>query len=181
MTTETRSQFAKRINRAPSHVTALIKEGRIVLTANGKLVEVEASLNRIEQTESGANPAVAERHAAARKGGKPRKKREAPAIAEGTRQYYELQLQANKNNHKQLEFELAIKKRFAMPAVRNEAQALGNTLRVGIEKLIDLSAPRLAALTDPAQRAQLLQVEIKQLTRVIKAEFPRAMRRLRKG
>lgn len=179
MTTETKSQFAKRINRAPSYVTELIKHGRIVLTANGKRVEVEASLNRIAETASGAKPAVAARHQVERVGGK-RKPRKQSEIAEGSRQFYEMQLQAFKNSQKQLDYELANKKRFAIPAVRNEAQALGNTLRVGIEKLIDLSAPRLAALTDPAQREQLLQVEIKQLARVIKAEFPRAMRRLRK-
>ena len=179
MTLESKSQFAKRINRAPSYITELISHGRIVL--DGKKVNVEASLKRIAQTASGANPAVSARHEAARKvDAKPRKKREAAPIAEGTRQFYELQLQASKNNHKQLDYELAIKKRFAMPAVRDESKTLGNTLRTSVEKLIDLAAPRLAALTDNAQRTELLKAEIKQLNRVIKAEFPRAMRRLRK-
>lgn len=178
MTTCTKSHFAKLISRSPSYITELIKHERIVLTQDGKRVEVEASLQLMQDSASGTNPAVAARHEAERKQG--RKKRKSTETAEGSRQYYELQLQSIKNNHKQLDYELAIKKRFALPAVREEAQSLGNTLRVGIEKLIDLSAPRLAVLTDNAQRAQLLQVEIKQLTRVIKAEFPRAMRRLRK-
>jgi hypothetical protein len=178
MTTCTKSHFAKLISRSPSYITELIKQGRITLSDDGKRVEVEASLKMLADTASGTNPAVAARHEAERKQG--RKKRKAVEITEGTRTHYEIQLQAIKNNHNQLDYELAIKKRFPMLAVRDEAQALGNTLRTSVEKLIDLSAPRLAALTDNAQRAQLLRVEIKQLTRLIKAEFPRAMRRLRK-
>ncbi len=179
MNTCTKTHFAKLINRSPSYITELIKHGRIVLTGDGKRVEVEASLQMLADSESGSKPAVAARHEAERKGAK-RKPRKQADIAEGTRQFYEMQLQAIKNNHKQLDYELANKKRFAMADAKNEAHSLGNTLRSSIEKLIDLSAPRLAALTDPAQRAQLLTVEIKQLVRVMKTEFPRAMRRLRK-
>lgn len=178
MTTCTKSHFAKLLNRAPSYITELIKQDRIVLTQDGKRVEVEASLQLLQDSASGIKPAVAARHEAERKAG--RKKRQPAAVAEGSRQYYEMQLQAIKNNQKQLDYELANKKRFAMTAAKDEAHSLGNTLRSSVEKLIDLAAPRLAALSDTAQREQLLQVEIKQLSRVIKAEFPRAMRRLRK-
>jgi hypothetical protein len=180
MTTATKSAFAKQINRAPSYVTELIQHGRIVLTADGKRVEVEASLKRLEETASGANPAVAQRHEQARKAGT-RKKREPVKVEEGTRQFYELQLQQTKINHKQLDFDLVLGKRFVVGDVRREAQALGNTMRASLERLIDQTAPRLAVIKDQAQRKALLDGEIKQLARVIKSEFPRAMRRLRKG
>lgn len=181
MTTCTKSQFAKHINCVPSYVTELIKHGRIVLTANGKRVELEASLEKYKATASGANPAVAARHEAARNGGKPaRKKRKVAEVQEGTRQHYEQSLQQTKNDHKKLDFDLVLNKRFALPDVRREAQALGNTMRASLERLVDQTAPRLAVVQDTKQRAAILQDEIKKLGMVAKAEFPRAMRRLKK-
>jgi len=182
MTIETKSQFAKRIERVPSYVTELISHGRIVLTADGKRVEVEASLKKIADTAAGTKPAVAARHEAERKGTKPaRKKRKVAEVEEGSRQFYERQLQQTKNDHKALDFDLALGKRFLINDVRREAQALGNTLRASLERLVDQTAPRLAVTKDKKLRKQLLLDEIKKLNRVIKAEFPRAMRRLRKG
>lgn len=182
MTIETKSQFAKRISRAPSYITELIGHGRLVLTEDGKRVEVEASLEKLAQTASGAKPAVAARHEAERKGQKPaRKPRKVAEIVEGSRQYYERSLQQIKNDHKALEFDLVLGKRFLIADVRREAQALGNTLRASLERLVDQTAPRLAVTKDAVVRNQILLDEIKNLNRVIKAEFPRAMRRLRKG
>lgn len=51
MTAETQAAFAKRIGRAKSWITQLKQAGRLVMTEDGK-VEVEASLARIEATES---------------------------------------------------------------------------------------------------------------------------------
>ncbi len=102
-------------------------------------------------------------------------------VEEGSRQFYERQLQQTKNDHKALDFDLALGKRFLINDVRREAQALGNTLRASLERLVDQTAPRLAVTKDKKLRKQLLLDEIKKLNRVIKAEFPRAMRRLRKG
>lgn len=182
MTIETKSQFAKRIQRAPSYITELINHGRIVLTEDGKRVEVEASIVKIEGTASGAKPSVAARHEAERKGLKPaRKKRKVAEVEEGSRQYYERTLQQVKNDHKALEFDLVLGKRFLIADVRREAQALGNTLRASLERLVDQTAPRLAVTKDAGLRHRILEEEIKKLSRVIKAEFPRAMRRLRKG
>lgn len=184
MTTETKSQFAKRINRVPSYVTELISHGRIVLTADGKRVEVEASLEKIEATASGVKPAVAARHEAARNSTaqKPaRKKRVSAEVVEGSRQFYERTYQQAKNDHKALSFDLVLGHRFELTDVRREALALGNTLRASLERLVDQTAPRLAVMRSPKERAALLKIEIIKLNRVIKAEFPRAMRRLKKG
>lgn len=180
MTTESKSQFAKRINRAPSYITELISHGRIVL--DGKKVNVEASLERIAQTASGANPAVSARHEAARKvEAKPRKKREAADVVPGSRQHFEREIQSIKNKHKELNFDLVLGKRFSIGDVRREALGLGNTLRATVERLIDQTAPRLSVMQDKTLRHALLQDELKTLRTVIKAEFPRAMRRLKKG
>ena len=180
MTLESKSQFAKRINRAPSYITELISHGRIVL--NGRRVDVEASLDLLAQTASGANPAVAARHEAARKGeAKPRKKRVTAEVAEGSRASYERLTQSVKNKHKELSFDLVLGNRFILGDVRREALALGNTLRATVERLIDQTAPRLSVMQDKNLRMRLLQDEITALKRVIKAEFPRSMRRLRKG
>jgi hypothetical protein len=182
MSTESKSHFAKRINRAPSYITELISHGRIVLDATGKRVDIEQSLAKIAETASGSNPAVAARHAAARTTvKKPRKKREAAEVVEGSRASYERLTQSVKNKHKELSFDLVLGSRFILGDVRREALALGNTLRATIERLIDQTAPRLSVITDKNQRLQLLNDEIAALKRVIKSEFPRSMRRLRKG
>ena len=50
MPTETQAAFARRIKRDPAHVTRLKKAGRLVM--DGKRVDVDASLKRIQATES---------------------------------------------------------------------------------------------------------------------------------
>ena len=60
-----KSAFAARLNRAPSYVTKLKDTGRLVLAADGKRVDVEASLRLIDQT-AGSRDDVAERWQAAR-------------------------------------------------------------------------------------------------------------------
>lgn len=69
MTTETQAQFALRLGCAKSWVTQLKQAGRLVMTADG-LVDVEASLARIEATESpdAVHQARARAHADARGG-----------------------------------------------------------------------------------------------------------------
>ena len=182
MTIETKSQFAKRINRAPSYITELISKGRIVLDATGKRVEIEASLDKLAQTASDANPSVAARHEAARVADKkPRKKRKVAEVEQGSRQYYERLIQQFKNQHKELDFDLVLGNRFELTDIRREALALGNTLRASLERMIDQTAPRISVVQEKTERKRIIQNEIKQLARVIKAEFPRAMRRLKKG
>ena len=65
MTEESKSAFAARLNRAPSYVTKLKDTGRLVLAADGKRVDVEASLRLIGQT-AGSRDDVAQRWQAAR-------------------------------------------------------------------------------------------------------------------
>lgn len=178
MTTETKSQFAKRINRAPSYITELISHGRIVL--DGKRVNVEASLALIEKTASGANPAVAARHEAARKGEAPAKK-DSMSMEAGSRAKFKSMVMHYENQQIKIEMMLRRGLRFDLADTRREAQAIGNTMRASIERLIDQSAPRLSVMQSRADRARLITQEINKLSRIIKNEFPRAMRRLQKA
>lgn len=66
MTTATFSEFAAQLGCRPSYITSLRKAGRLVLTADEKRVEVEASLQRIEDTRDPSKAGVVARHADAR-------------------------------------------------------------------------------------------------------------------
>lgn len=178
MTLENKIQFAKRINRAPSYITELISHGRIVL--NGRRVDVEASLALLAQTASGANPAVAERHEAARKGGAPEKK-DSMSMESGSRAKFKSMVMHYENQQIKIEMMLRRGLRFELADTRREAQAIGNTMRASVERLIDQSAPRLSVMQSRADRARLIMQEINKLNRIIKNEFPRALRRLTKA
>lgn len=63
-TSESKLEFAARIGKRPSYVTAMVKDGRIVLDGSGvhAKVKIAESLLRIEQT-TGGRPDVAARFA----------------------------------------------------------------------------------------------------------------------
>lgn len=65
MTTATQAEFARQRGVARSYITALKSAGRLVMTADG-LVDVEASLAKIEATRDPNRDDVAARHAQAR-------------------------------------------------------------------------------------------------------------------
>ena len=66
MTTVSQAEFARRLGTARSYITALKAADRLVLTADGAAVELEASLQRIEETRDPKRSDVAERHASNR-------------------------------------------------------------------------------------------------------------------
>lgn len=94
------------------------------------------------------------------------------AAAEADRLHWQNQL---------LELALALTRGTRLPrqALTREAQALGNSLRGAVERLIDQTAPRLAAVTNAAERRRLLQGELAAARRQLRAEFARSIRRLR--
>jgi hypothetical protein len=57
-----KSAFAARIGRAPSYITWLKNNNRLVLSPNGKLVDVQASEALIRDTADPSKAAVADRH-----------------------------------------------------------------------------------------------------------------------
>lgn len=78
-----------------------------------------------------------------------------------------------------LEMALRRHRRYPLEDVRRESQALGMMLRAGVERLIDQTAPRLAATPDTTDRDALLRTECLALVRAFRTEFKRALRRLR--
>jgi len=60
------AEFARHAGFKPSYITQLKREGRLVLTDDGKAVKAAESLARIQETRDPSKAAVAARHAAAR-------------------------------------------------------------------------------------------------------------------
>lgn len=60
------AEFARHLGVRPSYVTQLKREGRLVLSDDGKAVKAAESLARIQETSDPSKAAVAARHAAAR-------------------------------------------------------------------------------------------------------------------
>jgi hypothetical protein len=189
MTILTQSEFARAQGWSRSHVTALKQAGRLVLADDGR-VDVEASLARIAATRGGGRDDVAARHAAARgkvespplpqePGGGPAEL-ESPIGVEGARAQFSERLLQFENAQIKLELALRRHKRYARLAALGEATALGGMLRAVLERLIDQTAPRLAAARDAGRRQDILRAEVKRLKRAVKAEFPAALRRLRR-
>lgn len=181
----TKSAFAKQQGWSPSYVTKLIGQERLVLNKSG-LVKVTASLEKIKAT-AGARGDVAARNAGARNN-KTTQKTEPAALhialeelPEGSRAKYKAMALHYQNNLTKLNMSMAQHLRFDNRAVRDEAAGIGNTLRAAIERLIDITAPRLAIAKTREERARILQVEISNMRKTIKNTFPRAMLRLTKN
>lgn len=197
MSTESQAEFARRIGMARSRITQLKQAGRIVMAADGKRVEVEASIAKINATADPGRMDVAERHAAERHAaGKPGAAPNIGAQAPNTppespnmdaglgvepsgRAKAKALLMHYENSSLKLEMALRRGLRFERAAVKREAASLGAMLRAGIERVIDQTAPRLAAAGNDLQRRQIVEAELRRLKHMIKREMPRALRRMR--
>ena len=177
----TRRQFAAEIGRSVGYVQKLVDTGRCILTADGK-IDGPASRARIAETQGG-RPDVAERFAAQRQPAAT-PAQAAPDIyvshTDGSSRAKAKALLMHYENS-MLKLEMALRRglRFERAAVRREATGLGAMLRAGIERVIDQTAPRLAASANELQRRQILEAEIRRLKFIIKREIPRALRRMR--
>lgn len=68
MTTVSQADLARHLGTTRSYITALKAADRLVFSADGKGIDLEASLARIEATRDPQSAAVSERHANARAG-----------------------------------------------------------------------------------------------------------------
>lgn len=197
MTIESQAAFARRIGVNRSTVFRHVEAGRVVVV--GKMIDVEASLALLEAT-TGTRPDVTARHAAEKQSqpatdtAQPEKIAPAPengalsasAVAEKrgdpkeSKSHYKAQALAAENNTILLERDLRRGRRHALASVKKEAAGVGATLRSALERLVDQTAPRLAVMPQTAARADLIRAEIAAVRRLIRAEFPRALRRIRK-
>lgn len=172
------SQFARLIGMSRQHVSKLKASGRLVLV-DGQ-VDVEASRKRIAETEGGRSD-VAERNAQERlQPAAPPQEIDLGEQATGSRAKFKAMAMHYENQSIKLEMALRRGLRFELGAVKSEAHSLGNTIRAALERLIDQTAPRLAMLKTPAERRRLLENEKRAMRCLVKGEFPRAMRRIKK-
>ncbi len=93
---------------------------------------------------------------------------------------YARELLAAQNAIARLALQMRQHQRYPAEDVFSEARALGATLRASLERLVDVTAPRLALLSAAADRQGLLQREIQQIGRALRREMIRALRRLRR-
>ena len=184
------AEFARQIGYDKSRITQLKRAGRIVMSADGRLVDVEASIARIADTADPGRQDVAERHATNRASAGKVAAPSAPAaqpvmtdagldIEPSGRAKAKALLMHFENSSLKLEMSLRRGLRFERAAVRREAASLGAILRAGIERVIDQTAPRLAACSNDLERRVILDKEIHRLRSMIKREMPRALRRMK--
>lgn len=179
MTTLSKSQFAKKQGWAPSYVSKLGAQQRLVLDEKGMVI-VEATLEKIKAT-AGARSDVAARNAAERK--EPAAKQldlnvSIDELPNGSRAKYKAVTLHFENQSQKLGMALAQGIRFDIKDVKDEALGIGNTLRASMERLIDTTAPRLAIAKTREERERILQNEINAMRKTIKNTFPRAFVRL---
>lgn len=196
---ETPAAFGRRLGVHKSTITRAIQAGRLILGADG-LLDIADSLRQWTATQTGSRPDVAARHAAKRGAAKPvatpgpesapraPQAAAAPAFLPppqsddepvGSLQHYRKLKLAAENNLVKLGMALRAHKRYPLAAISTEAHSLGATLRGAMERLIDQTAPRLAATTDTANRQHIISQETAKLRHLINREFIHALRRLR--
>lgn len=190
------SAFARWMGVNKSNVSRAKAAGRLVLTADG-LVDFEASAARWKTTAGGradvADRHARERHAAGRGGVLPTPQPSAEKSlsgrgeptaggisSEGRAAPQALRL---KYENDQIKIEMALRRalRYELAATGREAAGLGAMVRAGLERVIDQTAPRLAAAPDALARRQIVEREVRRLRWVLKRELPRALRRMREA
>lgn len=186
MKTESCYAFARRLGVARSTISRYGRQGRLVMV--GDLVAVEPSIAKLAEAEAEAKAKAvkARKAAAARRQTRAKPKPtadldpDAPSNPEAMRQYKAIRLQAEIDTL-QLQRDLRAGVRHYTAAAHQEAEAVGGVMRGALERLIDQIAPQLAVLPDPAERAALLEHRIGEIRKLVRAEFPRALRRIRRA
>lgn len=189
------SEFAAWLGVNKSTVSRARKAGRLVLDAEGR-VDFEASAAKWHET-AGGRTDVAARHAAQRGAAIPthiKFKENAPTarveaetgldegVATGiTRTSAKTALLHYENSIIKLDIALLRGLRLDRQSVGHEALGLGAMLRAGIERVIDQTAPRVAAAPHGLERRRVIADEIGRLRWIIKRELPRSLRRLREA
>tara|TARA_R110002049_G_scaffold73666_23_gene190308 strand:+ start:2784 stop:3338 length:555 start_codon:yes stop_codon:yes gene_type:complete len=165
--TVTRTEFALRMGFKPSYVTQLVKDGRLVLTPDGRRVLVAESVARLEATRDPSKKAVADRHAAGRRAGQgtplpETPEDEAPPIADHDYQ----NARAKREHFAALREQLRYREEAGELMVASEVEGtladILTVLRNRLETWPDTLAPQLAPVIEEQQvRARLAdEVEI---------------------
>lgn len=182
MSAETQAAFAARIGMSRQYVSQLKDAGRLVMTDDG-LVEVEASLARIESTRDLSKSGVADRHAAERRekaDGRSDGQAGAGQMENAAGHYRVFQAV----NMKAVAFRNAVMLRreagqlVEMDRVMFVINDLGASVRAMLESAPDRWAPILVQVDDLA-RLRALMVEMSdELSRELSARVRRRLREL---
>ncbi len=160
MTLETQAAFARRIGRAKSWITQLKTDGRMVMDESGRLVDVEASIQRIRETDNPARAGVADRHAESRRQAQTQTESE-PAAKDEDKGYKHWQAVKMRADAEMAQMERD--KKAADLVLRESAEFaiddLGSAVRASLENVPDRWAPVLAPITDLQEvRAALVEM-----------------------
>lgn len=164
METETQAAFARRLGKDRSHVTRLKQAGRLVM--EGKRVVVNASLTRLEATESPLPRDIANRDRLAAERGDQgaREANNADALdVKGELETVGLEMKRNQAAKLAAEAEISQMERDKMAGrlcvvdeVRAAGLRIGSTIQSTFESLPDRYAAELAAATDTSQAHAML-------------------------
>lgn len=167
--TATFAAFARLARFKQSYVTQLRRDGRLVLTEDGKAVRVAESLARIQETRDPSKAGVAERHAEARgaptAGAPPPDARDEDAEEDAPGGDY--QGARARREHwlamaAQRDYETSIGKLLDASQVAAQVQDVITQLRLRLEALPDILGPQLAAEADEGRCRSLIAEEIDQ-------------------
>lgn len=148
----TQAEFARLLGVAKSYVTKLKEHGRLVMSADGKLVDIEASKARIAATADPGKPDVSAQW-----------KSRPPAAADddetGTPSYQDARAEKERYSAKmaKLEYEKAIGKVVDKADVQAVVEDVITQFRQGLENLPYRLAPELVGLDLDGIRAALKQ------------------------
>jgi hypothetical protein len=158
------ARFAILAGVAKSYVTQLRRDGRLVLTADGKAVRVAESFARIKETEDPAKDGVRARHAAARASGEgqgasttvpasPAAPADEEGAPEGGSEYQHWRMRNERAKATAAERENRVRDGELLEAgeVVTAIASATTTLRQRLEALADVLGPQLAAEGDEAR------------------------------
>lgn len=193
MTHGTQKQLADYLGVNKSTISRAVAAGRLQPGADG-LFDFAACKAAWHHSAAGRSD-VAARHAAARgrdipvphpEAEKPTAAQIGPAASESAatdtghgRTRYKAMVLHFENQQIKLGMALARGLRYQRTGVKREALAQGQTVRAAFERLIDQTAPRLAVMDSDIERRRLIAAELQRLRWMLRAEQPRALRRLR--
>lgn len=162
MTIETQAAFARRIGRAKSWITQLKTDGRLVMDATGRMVDVEASIERIRETDNPARSGVADRHEESRRQAQTPKGtgagREDPDEDKGYKHWQAVKMRADAEMA-QMERDKKAADLVPRESAEFAIDDLGSAVRASLENVPDRWAPVLAPMTDLQEvRATLVEM-----------------------
>ena len=167
-------EFAQHIGKTPGYITQLKDAGRLVM--QGRMVDAEASKQRIDETQDPGKVGVTERHQTERekKSFNSAQDMPAPKLDDIAGSAYQ-QARAMKEKYAAMQAKIAYEKEVGLLLVASEVKmsvADGDAIiRNRLESLPDMLAPQLAAESDEQKIRALLMDQIEHLLGELSQSF----------